>query len=138
MSVRKIIGGLAALALLGLPASAAAAGRGTAHFTIQVTGVQTTKWSYLGPSYTDCNGTQTIHGDGTEVFRFDSGRPTKLLATRNVFGAVNLQLGSWGPDRARRSAGSAVGGAAHPARRDRAHVERRLVRSSRPERYRTV
>jgi len=45
MALRKITGGLAALALLGLPASGAAAGLKTARFTMKITGVQTTAWS---------------------------------------------------------------------------------------------
>ncbi len=72
-----------------------AAGIKTARFTMKITGVQTTAWSWDGPSYTDCNGTQTTHGDGTEVFRFDNGSPDRLLVTRNAFGAVNFQIGSW-------------------------------------------
>ena len=86
---------LAAVTLLGLPASGAAAGITSARFTMKVTGVQTTAWSWQGPSYTDCNGTQTTHGDGTEVFRFDNGSPDQVLVTRNLFGAVDLQIGSW-------------------------------------------
>jgi hypothetical protein len=85
----------AAVALLGLPASGAAAGIKTARFTMKVSGVQTTAWSWTGPSYTDCNGTQTTKGDGTEVFRFDNGSPSRLLVTRNMAGAVNYQVGSW-------------------------------------------
>ncbi len=84
-----------AVALLELPASGAAAGLATARFTMKITGVQTTAWSWQGPSYTDCNGTQTTKGEGTEVLRFDNGSPDQVLVTRNLFGAVNIQIGSW-------------------------------------------
>jgi hypothetical protein len=89
----------AAVVLLALPASGAAAGITTARFTMQITGVQTTAWSWNGPSYTDCNGTQTTSGDGTEVFRFDNGTPNRLLVTRNLAGAVNFQIGTWTPNK---------------------------------------
>ncbi len=95
--ISKAAAVLAGVTLLGLPASGTAAGIKTARFTVQVTGVQTTKWSWDGPSYTDCNGTQTTHGEGTEVFRFDSGKPERLLVRRNMFGAVSFMTGTWDP-----------------------------------------
>src|SRR5947209_6784111 len=93
--VMRTAAAAAAVALLGLPASGAAAAVKTARFTMKITGVQTTAWSWTGPSYTDCNGTQTTKGDGTEVFRFDNGAPDHVLVTRNAFGAVDIQIGSW-------------------------------------------
>lgn len=86
---------IALVAVLGVPASGAAAGIATARFSVQVTGVQTTKWSWNGPSGTDCNGTQTTHGEGTEVYRFDTGKNKRLLVRRNLFGAVSFQQGTW-------------------------------------------
>jgi hypothetical protein len=86
---------LALLAALALPGSALAGAPRTARFTVTVTGAQTTKWDSHSGTYTDCNGTSQTHGEGTDVYRFDSGRPQRLLVTQNMFGAVNFQTGTW-------------------------------------------
>jgi hypothetical protein len=68
-----------------------------ARFTAKITGAQTTKWQSVGPSYTDCNGTQVTKGEGTEVFRFDSGRPEKVLVQVNPTGSMYWKFGTWKP-----------------------------------------
>ena len=69
-----------------------------ARFTATITGVQTNSWSSTGPSYSDCNGTQTMTGKGTEVFRFASARPHKVMFQRNG-GGVQVHMGTWDPSR---------------------------------------
>jgi hypothetical protein len=68
-----------------------------ARFTAKISGAQTTKWQSVGPSYTDCNGTRVTKGEGTEVFRFDSGKPEKVLVQLNPTGSVLWKFGTWSP-----------------------------------------
>lgn len=82
----------AAAALLALPAVATAR---VARFTAAISGAQTTKWTTVGGSNGDCKGIPTTKGEGTEVYRFDSGKPEKVLATQAGSAATSFKYGTW-------------------------------------------
>lgn len=68
-----------------------------ARFTAKITGAQTTKWQSVGPSYTDCNGTRVTKGEGTEVYRFDSGPAQRVVVQVNPTGSMFWKFGTWSP-----------------------------------------
>jgi hypothetical protein len=68
----------------------------TARFYVHAEGVQTTKWTQKSGTFTDCNGAHTTDGEGTEVVRFDSGKPQKLVIQR-LGSVIRATYGTWDP-----------------------------------------
>jgi hypothetical protein len=67
--------------LAALPAAAQAAQQlKTERFEVSVKGVQTTAWSLDDPGMGQCN--PGAEGQGTEVVRFNTAKPTTIVATR--------------------------------------------------------
>jgi hypothetical protein len=68
----------------------------TARFYVHAEGVQTTKWKQTSGTFTDCNGDHTTSGEGTEVVRFDSGKPDKIVF-QQLGDVIRANYSTWDP-----------------------------------------
>lgn len=84
-----------AAALAAAPAHGAQIER-VARFHVEVEGLQTTKWSTTSGEYTDCKGTHTSRGEGTEVVRFAS-RGSEKIVFQQLGDRIVATYDSWDP-----------------------------------------
>jgi len=68
----------------------------TARFYIQAEALQTTKWTRTSGTVADCKGERTTKGEGTEVVRYDSGKPEKVVI-QQLGGRIQATYGTWDP-----------------------------------------